>query len=233
MSKGIILAFSAIVLALSATSGAYAWQTKQSANAVCEGPNPVIRWEFKNKEPNKDKWSMDVVVKDSNTGKSQGPVTAAAGETISGSIDASGNTLASGHVTFDLTWTDGRHGKDSFKAKYSAVECQPETVEVCRDGKVVTINKDERLETDTEAPCPTEEKIEVCRDGKIIEINPDERLETDTDACVLAEEELPEQLPVTGPGAMIASFFGASGLFAGIRSWLNSRRLLKQNVLSN
>lgn len=234
MFKQLTMVLGAIGIALiTSTATAYAWKTSQSASAKCEGSHPIIKWEFKNTEPNKQKWAMDVKVTDSNSKQSQGKFTAKPGETVKGQFDISGHKLDKGSVKFDLTWTDGRSGVDSFTAKYSAVECQPEMIEVCRDGQVVKIEKDDRKSTDTEQPCPVaEEPIEVCRDGKIITIKADERLETDTDACVLSEEELPAQLPVTGPGSIIAGFIGSSTLFASVRYWLDSRKMLSAGLLN-
>ncbi len=63
------------------------------------------------------------------------------------------------------------------------LKCQdvPE-IEVCRDGEIITIKEDERLETDTDT-CPTPEEIQVCRDGEIITITEDQKQEGDTAAC--------------------------------------------------
>lgn len=111
--------------------------------------------------------------------------------------------------------------------------CPEEQIEVCRDGKVITIDKDDRRQTDTNPPCPEgDEKIKICRDGEMITIDADDRRDSDTDACVLAEEDLPTQLPVTGPGSLVAGFLGSSALFASVRYWLDSRRMLGNSLLN-
>lgn len=212
---------------------AYAWMTNQSASAVCEGADSAISWSFTNTEPNEPKWSMDIVVKNSNGGQ-QGPFTVAPGQTKSGEFAHDGSTGA-GTITFDLTWTDGHSGVDTRTASYTATDCveEPRQIEVCRDGEVITIDEKDRKETDTDAPCPEEPKtIQVCRDGKLITINEDERKSTDTDACVLDEEDLPKELPNTGLGSVLSGFAGTSALGLGVREWINSRKSLRRGLLS-
>jgi|GEM_PF-4613062 len=284
MLKKLSIGLGALVLVFASVGAAYAWKTDQSATAICSGTTPTINWAFTNTEPNKNHLSMDVTVSDSNTNQTQGPITAAAGDTITGSFDVSGYTLASGTLTFDLEWTDGRGGVDSRTASYSAVDCTPEPTmvsanvtfnDVCdvvddsytveeTDGVsynvddqrvdgvgtvTVTATADEGYEIDgdsqwsfdfTNEPCevPTEE---VCRDGEVVTINPEDRLETDTDlpcgrgggdVTPEAPQEVPEQLPNTGLGAVAASVAGSTSIFAGVRSWAKSRNQMK-DVLSN
>ena len=72
----------------------------------------------------------------------------------------------------------------------------------------------------------------------------DGEAESDTnDKCVakVTVEEQPEEppvtppteeLPVTGPASVAAGFFGTSALFMGARSWLESRRILRNGLLN-
>jgi hypothetical protein len=57
------------------------------------------------------------------------------------------------------------------------LDCKEQQIQVCRDGKEITIYPSERRSTDTEAPCPD---ISVCREGKIITIKPSDRRSTDS-----------------------------------------------------
>ncbi len=97
-------------------------------------------------------------------------------------------------------------------------EQPPAEVEVCRDGVEITIKENERLETDTDLPCPLPEveNVQVCRDGKIITIAKDDVKDTDTDTCpkVLAAKTLPN----TGPGstALILAGTGVFGTLAHV-----------------
>jgi hypothetical protein len=62
---------------------------------------------------------------------------------------------------------------------------EPVVIEVCRDGKVITIEEDAVLPTDTELPCPTESEV-------------------------LAKVAV---LPNTGPGSIIAAASALAGVF--------------------
>ena len=219
--------------ALLAPTPAYAWATSQSADSGCVGAQSVISWMFKNTEPNEAKWSMDVVVKDSVSGKLQGPFTIKAGETKDGVFTTEG-PVQSGTIKYELTWTDGRSGVDSRSSTYDATTCheqEPVEIEVCRDGKIVTINEDDRLSTDTNPPCPVEQ-IQVCRDGKVVTIDEEDRKSTDTDApCVLGEEK-PKELPNTGIQSVIGGFAGTSALGYGLREYVASRKHLRRGLLN-
>jgi hypothetical protein len=261
MFKALSLTVSAVILAtLALTTPAYAWRTSQDASAACEGSQPVISWEFTNTEPNEDRLAMDVTVTDSTSGQTSGPVTANPGDTVSGTLDISDNVLTAGTITFDLTWTDGRSGIDSRTAHYDAVTCQVEPIQVCRDGQVISIDPADRLETDTNAPCPEQiqvcrdgeiitineadrrdtdtdtcpvTQIEVCRDGKIITIDESDRLASDTDGCTLGEGGFtPTELPKTGLGSMMSGLAGISSIGYGIRSWTDSKKAIARGLLS-
>lgn len=233
--KRLILSLAATLVlgaAILTPTPALAWATSQNAGSKCEGANSVISWSFKNTEPNQSKWSMNVVVKDSGSGQSQGPVTVRSGETATGKFNKNGQ-VNGGTITFELTWTDGRHGVDKRTAKYDATNCkeEPKLIEVCRDGNVITIKEGERKHTDTNAPCPEEELIKVCRDGVIIEIKSEDRKDSDTDACVLSEE-FPKELPNTGIGSVVSGLFGATALAYGARELRSSKRNLRNGLLN-
>lgn len=233
--KRLIMSLAATLImgaAILAPTPALAWATSQNAASKCEGANSVISWSFKNTESNQSKWSMNIVVKDSGTGQTQGPITVKSGETATGKFAKNG-AVNGGTITYELTWTDGRSGVDKRTSKYDSTNCkeEPKLVEVCRDGKVITIKEDERKNTDTNPPCPVE-LITVCRDGKIIEIKPDERKDTDTNAPCVLGEEFPKELPNTGMGSVIGSVIGASALAYGARELVNSKRNLRDGLLN-
>lgn len=204
--KQLITAFTAALVigaAIMAPAPAYAWATGQSADSGCVGAQSIVSWTFSNTEPNLAKWSMDIVVKDSITGKVQGPFTVKAGESKTGAFATDGPVL-SGTISYELTWTDGRSGVDSRASAYDATTCnaeEPKTVEVCRDGKIVTIKENERLSTDTNAP------------------------------CVVLGEEKPKELPNTGIESVIGGFAGTSALGFGLREFMASRKQLRRGLL--
>lgn len=79
---------------------------------------------------------------------------------------------------------------------------------------------------------PKDEQIEVCRDGVIVTIDPEDRKDSDTNApCVLGEEDMPKVLPNTGIGGALSGVFGASAMGVGLKSWLESRTMLKTGAL--
>lgn len=205
--RGILeIATLALTLSIINVVPAAAWKTNQSASAYCsEGNRAAISWTFTNTEPNHQGLSMDVVATDLGSGKSSAKVTAAPGQTVTGTIEPGDKNVDEGKVKFDLTWTDGRHGVDTRKASYDATNCVDE---------------------------PKEKEIQVCRDGKIVTIEEDERKPSDSDApCVLGEEDMPKTLPNTGAGGVISGVFGAGAMGAGFKSWLESRSMLKTGAL--
>lgn len=100
------------------------WDTDQSAVAVCpdDKESVVIKATFENTEPRRSSTDMDVVVKDQQTGKSVTMGTVRGGESKTVDIQTERQTINAGSVTFALTWTDGRSGKDSRTASYKAVK---------------------------------------------------------------------------------------------------------------
>lgn len=108
---------------------------------------------------------------------------------------------------------------------------QPKQIEVCRDGQVITIDESDKLQSDTNPPCPTEQ-VQVCREGKIVTIDIEDRKNTDTDApCVLGEKHTPKELPNTGIESVIGGAFGTGAMGWGIKSWLESRSMLRTGML--
>ena len=138
-------------------------------------------------------------------------------------------TSANGELTLDESVAVSLvMGKDNvFSAGMDVVlSCEdvPE-IEVCRDGKIITIGEDEKLETDTDVcPVPEEPKlVTVCRDGEIITINETEVLDTDLlDNC---PQTLGTQtLPKTGAGAIATSMLSLTSVMAGAYGYIKSRR---------
>ena len=119
---GVFLAIAALPLVPSTVS---AWEVNHSAHSKCVNEKAVINWSFKNEEPNQAKWSMDVLVTDSQSGAST-THTVAAGQTVTGTLDPNQTKIGSGYVSFKMTWTDGRSGVDTRKSNYNATEdCDP------------------------------------------------------------------------------------------------------------
>lgn len=80
----------------------------------------------------------------------------------------------------------------------------PREIEVCRDGKVITINEDERKDTDTEAPCPT----------------PEEPKEPEVLPAVT-------ELPKTGAGSLATGAIIATGVLGTVAHATVTRRKLQ------
>lgn len=99
----------------------FAWQTNQTATAVCSpiNNNIVIKVQFSNLEQTKD---INVIVRDLQTGKSVDLGTVKHGESKGADIDTELPLVSAGSVMFTLTWADGSQGQDEFSANYSAVE---------------------------------------------------------------------------------------------------------------
>jgi hypothetical protein len=101
----------------------YAWSTAQSACAKCvDQGRAVIEVEFRNTEPQGQHNAMNVLVRDDVSGKTVNLGVVKPGESKSGYIDV-GTSAPNGTVTFELTWSDGRHGTDKRKANYTSVTC--------------------------------------------------------------------------------------------------------------
>lgn len=99
----------------------FAWQTSQSAAAVCSPQNGkiLISVQFTNKEASR---AMDVTAKDLQSGQEISLGTVRRGETKSGDIIIEKTKINAGSVIFNLAWTDGSRGTDSFTANYKAVD---------------------------------------------------------------------------------------------------------------
>jgi hypothetical protein len=107
-----------------------AWATDQSAATICppDGSGVNINVTFSNTEPTRNSTSMDVTVKDRQTGKTVNLGSIQGGQTKSGVIATGKTTLSAGTVDFNLKWTDGHSGIDSKTATYKAVtNCNPPT----------------------------------------------------------------------------------------------------------
>lgn len=144
--------------------------------------------------------------------------------------DEEGTFDASVTVHFDVDGTAATRSGANCQTEVKVDE-EPKDIQVCRDGKVITIKENERKSTDTDPPCP-EEQIQVCRAGKVITIDEEDRLSSDTDApCVLGDDD-EKELPNTGIGSALAGFFGTSALFASARNWLASRKALRAGALN-
>lgn len=104
-----------------------AWYTGQNAWSECSENKAVIKVSFTNKEPkdNPEKWSMNVVAKDTQTGNSVDLGTVKPGETVTGTINTGQCSIAKGQVKFILKWTDGRKGGDTKWADYKKKNCCP------------------------------------------------------------------------------------------------------------
>ena len=269
MSNALKVALSTVVLGVTLLvalpQGAQAWKTQQSGGAECSAQNSVVlTWSFTNTEPtNKPEMAMDVVARDTVSGKTSAKVTAKPGETVTGTIDTGMDSVGKGQIVLELTWTDGRNGVDTRKVSYDATTCkvvevcrdneivtvnindvkdsdadveacEPNEIQVCRDNQIVTILEDEMKDTDStdvENCDPEEETTKVCRDGEIVTINVRDVKDSDGDTEDCDEEEMPEVLPNTGPGAAFAGLFGISAIGASLRSWTASRAGLRQRML--
>ena len=105
---------------------ASAWDTDQSADAICQDSGNVgIRVSFTNKEPAGGS-GMIVTVLDNQTGKTIDLGAIAPQETKSGVIDTGTNSISANTVQFKLKWADGRSGTDSRTMSYTAKQCVPQ-----------------------------------------------------------------------------------------------------------
>lgn len=112
------------VFAFIPSNPATAWSTNQGSSSYCSDSNSaVIDWSFTNTEKNEPSLSMDVVVKDNQTGVTSDKVTVPGGQTAKGTIDTGESNLGAGTLTYTLTWTDGRSGIDTRTSSYDATEC--------------------------------------------------------------------------------------------------------------
>ena len=220
VAAAFILISSAAYVGLSANNSASAWKVGHGASAFCNDDAKIsFNWSFQNKEPNQAKWDIDLTVTDSNTGKSEGPVTVKATKSTTGMIDTDLTMVDDGKVTFKMTWTDGRNGVDTRVASYDALECdQPDrTIEVCRNGKSVTIPVSEKTKLDVVGECPTPEEpeqppvpenpetptpepkqVQICRNGVEMTVSEDEVKDGDLEGSCPQTLGTTTELPRTG-----------------------------------
>ena len=187
-----VLLTGASLVGLNMDSTASAWMVKHQESAYCNEENRIsFDWSFTSQEPNDDKFTIDLTVTEIHSGQKT-EKTVKPGETVSGSFDTDYTRVGSWRMRYEMEWTNGMAGYHQVGDIEPGLECEqpPKTIEVCRDGKVITINVNDRKDSDTDAPCPVVEKIKVCRDGEVITINKDDRKSTDTEApCPVPEEE--------------------------------------------
>ena len=225
VASAVVSAFA--VAAMPATASA--WKVNYNADSVCKDEKAVISWSFKNQEPNQAKWSIDLNVTDSQTGKSQSK-TVKPGETVSGSIATDKTKLNTGQLSFKMTWTDGRNGIDTRTSSYKATdECYiPKVVEpdfeasvACKvvDGKAVyKLNVKQTAGDKTLTFTPKNDT--TLNDGKAVQVvgmdNQGKKIIKTTKAVAdCTPEKKPEvkatttELPNTGAGS-VAGLMGAT-----------------------
>ena len=191
-SSVFVLLTSAALVGVSIGSSASAWAVGHQEKVYCDSENTIaFDWSFTNQEPNDPKYTIDLLVTEIHSGQTA-ERTVAPGETVSGSFDTDFTRVGSWRIRYESTWTNGMAGYHQVGDIEGAFECEqpPKHIEVCRDGKVITIPASERKDTDTNPPCPTPEYEYVCRDGKVIKIEKGTRRDGDTDApCPVPEYE--------------------------------------------
>ena len=99
------------------------WYTTQAATTSCatDGSGVQIAATFANTESNQASLAMEVVAKDTQTGKSVDMGTIKGGSTKTVIIATGKTSLNAGTVNFALSWADGHQGTDSRTANYQAV----------------------------------------------------------------------------------------------------------------
>lgn len=98
---------------------AWAWHTKQVAEAICVADQAVINGSL----TNKDNRAMDVTMVTAYG--EDGPRTVEPGNSEEFSVETGHVIVPSGSVSFELTWTDGGKGIDDKKEEYTGVDCTP------------------------------------------------------------------------------------------------------------
>jgi len=123
----IVIPFTLIVLqsqqSLRQNAETILWLTTQSASSACaaDGNGALISASFTNTEPRSSSTSMDVTVKDQETGKSIDMGSLPGGDTRTVTINTGRSSLNASFVTFFLSWTDGHSGTDTRTGSYKAV----------------------------------------------------------------------------------------------------------------
>lgn len=102
-----------------------------------------------------------------------------------GITNAEGELSMSSDLTVTLVLGEDKVFSGGMDVNLHCEKPEPKIVEVCRDGKVITVEEDEVLTTDTELPCPKEPEVF-------------------TEVVVL---------PNTGPGSMVALISAVTGVF--------------------
>ena len=182
---------SAALVGININSAASAWKIDHTEKVYCDSEHTIaFDWSFKNTEPNDPKFNMDLLVTEVHTGQTA-QKSVAPGETVSGSFDTDFTRVGSWRIRYEMTWTNGMAGTQQAGDIHGAFECEqpPKYIDVCRDGKVISINVQDRRSTDTDPPCPVEYEY-GCRDGGVGKIVKGTRKSSDTDApCPVTEYE--------------------------------------------
>lgn len=136
-----VISAAAAIAALPATANA--WKVDHSASSICKDNKGAVSWSFKNTEPNKAKYWIDVEITDAQTG-GKTIKTVKPGDSVSGMFTSSKTKLSSGKVYFKMLWTDGRSGVDTRSSSYKATdECKP-FVEPAFNANVVCAVEDDK-----------------------------------------------------------------------------------------
>ena len=206
-----------------------AWKVGNQESAYCNESNTIsFDWSFTNQEPNDDKYTIDLAVTEVHSGQKT-EKTVKPGETVTGSFDTDFTRVGSWRIRYEMAWTNGMTGVDQRGSIHPGLECEqpPKTTEVCRDGKVITINVNDRKDTDTDAPCPVveEKPFQVCRDGKEIMVTESEYRSTDVkgDCPQVLGTTTPKSLPNTGAASLI-SVLGSTTLISGAYGLIKARK---------
>ena len=241
---------SAVFAGVNTANSASAWKVGHHASAFCNDDAKIsFNWSFQNKEPNDTKWDIDLTVKESNSGSTDGPHTVKATKSATGMIDTDLTSVGNGKVVFEMTWTDGRSGVDSRSASYDALECQEDDkeIKVCRDGKEITIKKSQKKKTDTDTcptppnnpekpkpepkpeepkpePKPEVKQVEICRDGKQMTVSEDEVKDSDIEGDCPQTLGTSTSLPKTGATEFVAAILGAGTLVSAAYGHYQGKR---------
>ncbi|MEK7595267.1 MAG: hypothetical protein AAB443_01570 [Patescibacteria group bacterium] len=114
-----------VILALVLTPlKAWAWKASGSAKSSCVLEKAVIKVSFSNTELNGEQNVMNVIAKDLASTKTVALGSIAPGQTKNGEIKLDTSSTSANSVLFELSWINGREGKDKRFANYSSVDCK-------------------------------------------------------------------------------------------------------------
>lgn len=112
-----------------------AWSTTQTASAECSTNGTTINVSFTNTETNNSK-CMNVIARDLQSNQTYDLGQIDPGETKTGEINLSDNTISAGQVKFDISWCNGSSGTDSRLASYTAITCNNQETISCGEVKI-------------------------------------------------------------------------------------------------